>query len=227
METNNNAIEQLFTYLQSKATIKQKTYRNIKKAFEGLRAEAIKIVDELQAKIKTVDESVVVEYQDQGDFEFHVKFSGDMLVFMMHTNIITFDGEYHLLKSDYVKEKEYRKYFGHIMIYNFMADSLKYNRLDDPGYLVSRFLVNCEDHFLIEGVNPLNFLFPEIEANQVSAPMLRFFIEKAMIAAIENDLIAPAYPELRSVKLFEKINQNQQLGRGQKIGFQMSMSSED
>jgi len=226
METNNNAIDQLFSFLQTKSTVKQLTYRNVKKAFEGLRAEAIKIVDELRGKIENVDESVIVEYKDQGDFEFHVKFSGDLLVFMMHTNIITFDGEYHLLKSDYIKEKEIRKYFGHIMIYNFMADSLKYNRLEDPGYLVARFLVNCEDHFLIEGVNPLNFLFPSIEANHVSAPVLRFFIENAMIAAIENDLIAPPYPELRTIKLIEKINQNQELGRGQKIGFRLSMSSD-
>jgi hypothetical protein len=79
---------------------------------------------------------------------------------------------------------------------------------------------------MIEGVKPLNFLFPEIKANEVSAPMLRYFIEKAMIAAIDNDLIAPPYPKLKTISLFEKVNQNQELGRGQKIGFKLSMSSD-
>ncbi|HEX9650133.1 MAG TPA: hypothetical protein VGA21_06210 [Cyclobacteriaceae bacterium] len=223
---SNNAIDQLHNLLKIKAGVKQLSYRNVKQSFEMLRTEAISIVQELSESIRPDDTSIHVEYKDQGEFEFHVKFSGDLLIFMMHTNIITFDGEYHLLKSDYISEKENRKYFGHIMIYNFMADSLKYNRLEDPGYLVARMLVNCENHFMIEGVKPLNFLFPEIKANKVSAPMLRYFIEKAMIAAIDNDLIAPPYPKLKTISLFEKVNQNQELGRGQKIGFKLSMSSD-
>jgi hypothetical protein len=223
---SNNAIDQLHDLLKIKAGVKQLSYRNVKNSFEMLRTEAISIVHGLSKAIRKEDTSIYVEYKDQGEFEFHVKFSGDLLIFMMHTNIITFDGEYHLLKSDYIKEKENRKYFGHIMIYNFLADSLKYNRLQDPGYLVARMLVNCENHFMIEGVKPLNFLFPEVEANVVSAPILRFFIEKAMIAAIDNDLIAPHYPELKTISLFEKVNQSQELGRGQKIGFRLSMSSD-
>ena len=223
---SNNAIHQLHELLKVKAGIKQLSYRNVRKAFEILREEARRIVDELSQSIKKEDESILVEFEDQGEFEFHVKFSGDLLIFMMHTNIITFDGEYHLLKNDYIKEKENRKYFGHIMIYNFMADSIKYNRLEDPGYLVARILVNCENHFLIEGVRPLNFLFPEISGNIISAEMLRYFIEHAMMAAIDNDLIAPPYPELRTIRWIEKVNQNQELGRGQKIGFKLSMSSD-
>lgn len=223
---SNNAIDQLHQLLKVKAGVKQQSYRNVQAVFQMLKDEAKKIVTELAESINKEDESILVEYKDQGELEFQVKFSGDMLVFMMHTNVITFDGDYHLLKSDYVQEDEKRKYFGHIMIYNFMADSIKYNRLEDPGYLVARFLVNCENHFMIEGVKPLNFLFPEITANIVSPPMLRYFIENAMIAAINNDLIAPPYPKLRTIRLVEKINENKELGRGKKIGFKLSMSTD-
>lgn len=215
-------IEDLYDLLKTRAYVKQKTFRNVKNAFEIFKSESKKIVNDLKKKIMKVDESVVVEYMDVGDFEFHVKFSGDLLIFLMHTNIITFDRDYHLLKNDYVQEEEHRKYFGHIMIYNFMADSVKYNRLDDPGYLIARFLINSDNHFFIEGIKPLAFIFPEISGNIVSAPILKHFIEKAMVAAIEHDLVAPAYPQLRTISLYEKINQHIGLGRGQKIGFQIS-----
>ena len=213
---------QLYELLKSKAGTKQLTYRNVCQAFEHLKTESRAIVKELNKHITPLDKSIVIEFKEINEFEFHLKFSGDLLVFMMQSNIITFDPAHELMKSEYVNEKENRKYFGHIMLYNFLADSYKYNRLDDPGYLIARLLINCDNHFFIEGVKPLNFLFPDIGANLLAGPMINLFIEKAMVAALENDLVAPPYPKIKQVKLVQMINQNIELGRGHKIGFHMS-----
>jgi hypothetical protein len=40
--------------------------------------------------------------------------------------------------------------------------------------------------------------------------------------AIDNDLIAPPFPDLRAITLNQKLERTQELGAGQKIGFQMS-----
>ncbi len=44
--------------------------------------------DELNTKVRAFDPNVEVVFYDLGAFEFHLKFSGDTLVFMMHTNVI-------------------------------------------------------------------------------------------------------------------------------------------
>jgi len=225
MTKRKEQFETLFELLRSKAGTKQLTYRNVCQAFEQLKIESKVIVKELNKRITPLDKSIVIEFKEINEFEFHLKFSGDLLVFMMQSNIITFDPQHELMKNEYVKEKENRKYFGHIMLYNFLADSYKFNRLDDPGYLIARLLINCDNHFFVEGVKPLNFLFPDIGANLLAGPMINLFIEKAMIASLENDLVAPPYPKIKNVKLVQMINQNIELGRGHKIGFHMSYQS--
>jgi hypothetical protein len=40
--------------------------------------------------------------------------------------------------------------------------------------------------------------------------------------AIENDLTAPPFPQVKFITLYQKLEKTQELGAGQKIGFQMS-----
>ena len=46
-----------------------------------------------------------------------------------------------------------------INIYNFLADSFKYNRLNDVGYLVGRVFLNKDLHYFVEGKRQLGFLY--------------------------------------------------------------------
>jgi len=121
MPKNKEHFAQLFELLRSKAGAKQLTYRNVCQAFEHLKTESKVIVKELNKRINPLDKSIVIEFKEINEFEFHLKFSGDLLVFMMQSNIITFDPQHELMKNEYVKEKESRKYFGHIMLYNFFS----------------------------------------------------------------------------------------------------------
>jgi hypothetical protein len=43
----------------------------------------------------------------------------------MHTNIVTFEGTHPIMKEEYIMQNEVNRYFGQIVIYNFMADSFK------------------------------------------------------------------------------------------------------
>ena len=130
------------------------------------------------------------------------------------------------MQNDYMKENESRKFFGSILIYNFMADSIKYNRQEDNGYLIGRMLVNIDNHFYIEGVRQLDFLFTDIEQNIISMPWLKLFIEKLILTALDTDLVGIKYGDLNKLTNYTKINQSLQLGTGQKIGFQMTNNTE-
>ena len=118
--------------LESKSTAKQTAYKNICKAFKVLQAEAKCVVEELKRRAKPGDKDVTVEYNDVSDLEFDVKLAGDMLIFVMNTNVVTLEESHPIMKEDYINENEVNRYFGQVMIYNFMAESLKHHRNNDP-----------------------------------------------------------------------------------------------
>jgi len=214
-------LEVIFEGLKQKSTTKQIIYRNTKETFDQLRRVASAIVDQLSQKITEVDSSVIIEYRNINDFEFQIKFSGDLLIFVMHSNVITFPEENELMSSDYVEQDFRRRFFGHIMAYNFMADSIKYSRMTDPGYLLARLLVNVENHFYLEAVTQLDIPYNDMSKNIINEESLRLFIESTMVASVNNDLMAPDLDDIKRITVKQKM-ENQQVSRGQKLGFSFS-----
>ncbi|ALI97908.1 hypothetical protein [Rufibacter tibetensis] len=214
-------IETIFEGLRQKSTTKQAIFRNTKVIFEQLRNCSIALVENLKKRISEVDANVLIEYRNVNDFEFHIKFSGDLLIFVMHSNVITLPDDHELMKSRYVDEDFRRRFFGHIMAYNFMADSIKYNRLNDPGYLLGRVLINIENHFYLEGVKQLDLTYNDMAKNEINEEALRLFIESAMVASVNNDLVAPDVEEIRKITVKQKLEE-QQVSTPQKVGFSFS-----
>ncbi|QMU30337.1 hypothetical protein [Adhaeribacter radiodurans] len=217
-------LEAIFEGLKQKSTTKQTIYRNTQDVFERMRVAAADVVAFLSQKITEVDSNVIIEYRNINEFEFHIKFSGDLLIFVMHSNVITFPDDHELMTSNYVEEDFRRRFFGHIMAYNFMADSIKYNRMNDPGYLLARILINVENHFYLEGVSELDLEYTDMAKNVVDNKALRLFIESAMVASVNNDLMAPALDDIKKISVKQKM-ENQQVSRGQKLGFSFSYES--
>ena len=214
-------LNQIFDGLKQKSTAKQAIYRNTLAAFDCLRLVSQELVLELTRKLTPLDSSVVIEYRSINDMEFHIRFSGDLLVFVLHSNIVTFPDDYGPMPSKYVETDFRRRFFGHIMAYNFMADSIKYQRLNDPGYLVGRLLINIENHYYLEGVQQLELPNNDMIDNVITPEMMKLFVESAMIAAVNNDLIAPPLPEIQKISVKQKL-ENQQVSRGSKVGFSFS-----
>ena len=214
-------LDQIFDGLKQKSAAKQAIYRNTQAAFDCLRLVSQELVLELTRKLTPLDSSVLIEYRPINEMEFHIRFSGDLLVFIMHSNIVTFPDDYGPMPSKYVEADFRRRFFGHIMAYNFMADSIKYQRLNDPGYLVGRLLVNIDNHYFLEGVQQLELPDNDMSDNPVTPENMRLFVESAMIAAVNNDLIAPPLPEIQKISVKQKL-ENQQVSRGSKVGFSFS-----
>jgi hypothetical protein len=207
--------------LENKSTAKQAAYRHVCRAFQVLNSQARKITDELKSRVKPDDPDVTVSFSITGEHEFDVKLAGDMLIFVMNTNIVTFEDGHPILKEPYIIENDVNRYFGQIMIYNFMADSLKFNRMNDPGYLLARLMINHENRFFIEGEKDLatyNF----ISEKPVTDVDLTNLVNLALKMAIENDLVTPSFTHVKSITLNQKKDHALELGGAQKIGFRMS-----
>lgn len=222
MKHRQDPMDHIAKLLETKACVKQETYRNLQDIFRALMVEAEKVIGSVNKKIKKKDKDVTLAVTSISESEFHIKVAGDLLIFFMHTNIIMLDKKHSLNKSKYVVDNPMRKYLGQINVYNFMADSLKYNRVNDPGYLISRLFINFEKHFLIEGDGQLNYMFEDVSSQPITSTDISVFIQMVISQAIDSDLVASPFPAIRTITLNQKLEKSQALGGGYKIGFQMA-----
>jgi hypothetical protein len=221
-DTERDPLDHIKELLESKSTAKQVTYKFLLAAFQILAKESSRVVGELKLRVRPGDEDVTMSYEKLNEHEFHVKLAGDLLVFVLHTNIVTLMENHPVMQDPYIKKNEVNRYFGQIMIYNFMSDSLKFNRVNDPGYLLARLLINHEGRYVIEGDGQLSALANKISTEAITEIELNVVVKLALTLAIENDLMAPPFPDVRFITLYQKMEKTQELGAGQKIGFQMS-----
>src|SRR6187551_2527671 len=89
MVEQENHLDYLQRLLESKSTAKQITYKNLLVAFGLLMRESKQIAEALKEKVQSADEDVTVEFKSINEHEFHVKLAGDLLVFVLHTNVVT------------------------------------------------------------------------------------------------------------------------------------------
>jgi hypothetical protein len=214
-----------------KADSKQEIYQNTSKAFELIKNEiktTTKWINEYIVR-KNVDVNVNIHYRDHGKYETEMKFAGDTLFFIMHSNVFTFPPEHFIFKTDYVKQDPSRAFCGMIMIYNFLSDSIKYNRINDTGYLLGRIFINKEGHYFMQGKRQYSFLHRDFARLVFDHNAVRSIVEAAVTQAIEFDLFAPPIDTIQQISLIEKIQAtgNIAMKTGKRLGFDLDPQEHD
>jgi hypothetical protein len=213
--------EQIYELLQHKSGLKQAIYRNTLMRFEQLKELLQKIQVDLDGRMAIANPDVEIRFNDRSLFECELKFSGDTLVFNMHSNVFSFDHKHFIHQTPYVQHDPNRAFCGKIDIYNFLSDSYKYNRLNDVGHLIGRVFVNYENHFFVEGKKQLGFLFGDFANQELDEEKLCALVETSMLYALQFDLVTPPFEAVHEVSLAQKIFENGNAGiiTGKKLGF--------
>ena len=220
--------ELMFNLVKEKSVLKQDVFNNIVLNFKVLKQVLKEVCDDLSTRISKVDERVIIEYKETGEFEAKVRVAGDLLIFQMHTNVFKFDRENSLWKTVYLSENDNRGYCGIINIYNFLNDSFKYNRYNDLGYLVGRIFINHENHFMVEGKRQLGFLYNDFVNHILDKDKLKSIIQSAIIYCLDFDLLVPNYDIIKEVSVRE-INQridDSRIKTGKRLGFVFNSNSD-
>ena len=170
------------------------------------------------------DKKVRVVYSSDGNFEARLKFSGDTLLFHMHSNVFDFPVSHPIHKTKYIKEDSLRSFCGVINIYNFLSDSFKYNRFNDVGYLIARVFINIDKHFFVEGDKQLGFLFNDFVNQKINTEEIERIINEAMIYALNFDLQVPELNKVKAVSVHQilDINNNHKLRTSKRMGYKFS-----
>jgi hypothetical protein len=216
MEINRKTILNL---LESKAKLKQDVSQETQKVF-------LKLKNGIEKEILGIKPSIDVNRirlysEEKGDNELKVMIGSDALVFQMHTNVFKLQDEHEAWKGSYLKDEPNNGYFGIINIYNFLADSFKYNRLNDSGFLIGRIFINNESHILVEGSGQLGFLFKDPEKNTSEPDVLKHIIQCSFANALDFDLISPPFELIEEVSLGQilKISADIQVKTSKRMGF--------
>ena len=211
-----------------KSTAKQKVYQNTKKTFTILKKVLKKLEEDYLSVVKgKVPATVLPVFKERGPFEVEFKVGGDLLIFSMHSNVFEFDDKHPVWKTKYIDDDPMRSYCGTINIYNFLADSFKYNRSNDLGYLVARIFVNKDNHFFVEGKNQTEETVKDFAVDTISPGIVRQIVETAIQFSIEFDLLVPTYEQVKVAtvdQMRKKINHSKMI-TGKRLGF--SFSSDD
>lgn len=220
----------LFQTIVDKSTLKQNVFANTLQTLNLFKH----VVGNLTADYKnftsetSVNRNIAFESKDRGDFEIEVKFGGDILIFLMHTNIFEFPREHVVMRTAYIQQDKQRSYCGVINIYNFLADSFKYNRVNDVGYLIGRVFVNKDNHYFIEGKRELGFLYNDFGKHEMNLEAAEKIVEAAILYTINFDLLTPPYETVKMVTVSEMMNTFDTITvrTGKRLGFQFQQDIE-
>ena len=203
MNNKTPTTRELFKVLRTKGALKQEVFNKTFEAFNMFKHEADILAAQYMMKSLPKQVKVSVEYHDRGHFEFRLKFAGDVLIFMMHTNVFEFSRNHEVMRSSYIKDDKRRSYCGIIYIFNFLADSFRYNRLNDSGYLIGRIFVNRENHYFIEGKREVGLLYNNFDTISLNRTNVQGIIRAAMQYTINFDLLTPPFDSMKEVTVQE------------------------
>lgn len=215
--------QQIVNELKEKAFLKAHVYDQALEVFNQLKEVLSEMSNDLNEMMEDTPNNrrIRLEYRDRGKFEAELKFADDVLIFSMHTDIFQFDRDHSIWKNSYVKQDKFNSYCGVISVYNFLSDSLKYNRTEDLGYLVARLFLNREKSFFIEGKRQKRQKVSDFGKHRISKEEIIGFVESAMLYSLSFDLLVPPY-DLVKVASVEQINakiESSRMQTGKRMGY--------
>jgi len=210
--------------LKSKSVLKEKVYDNTSVAFMIIKDILKNLTKEVNTSLLGIDPRIRMEYTDRSNYDAQLRVAADMLLFSMHSNIFQFDREHPAWKTAYIQKNKFNAYSGVINIYNFLADSFRFSRLEDLGYLIARIFINHENQYFVEGKRQMGMLFTNYGNEEFNKESLQNIVYTAINYSLEFDLLVPPYDAIKiaSVGQAESKIQQTRLITGKRLGFQFN-----
>jgi len=221
--------EDILDGLRKKAAFKQEVYNTTLETFRLFKSVLTEMAEKYRQEYKNNPLQIPFEYRDKGEFEAELRFGGDILIFTMHTNIFEFSRDHEVMKTRYIHENPDRSYCGIIMIFNFLADSFKYNRMNDLGYMIGRVFINKENHYFVEGKREVGQLYNNFQSSVVTRETVHLILESAIRYTCNFDLLTPPYDAMKMITVadIQSTLDNMKMSTGKRLGFRFQGDHEE
>lgn len=214
--------------IEQKAVLKRDVFELAKKQFKVFKDILEEKVIDWKAGLEKIDPRLEVSYSDQGDYHAQLTIAGDVLLFNMHTNVFRFPEDHVHWKTGYLKADESRAYCASIRVYNFLADSFRFNRKGDVGYMVGRILLNRDNHFVVDGKRELSVHFNDFAGSEFDKANMDSVIDEMVKYCIGFDLLLPDLKSVQEIsyEAASELKDAIQLKTGKRLGFQFGAEEE-
>lgn len=221
--------DELFTGFRRKAVFKQEVYQKTLASFRIFKSVLAEMAEGYRQQFKSEVQPIPFEYRDKGEFEAELRFGGDILIFTMHTNVFEFSRDHEVMKTSYIHEDTSRSYCGIIMIFNFLADSFRYNRTNDLGYMIGRIFINNESHYFVEGKREVGQLYNNFQSSVITRESVRLILESAIRYTCNFDLLTPPFDAMKMITVGDIQNtlDNMKMTTGKRLGFRFQGDHEE
>jgi hypothetical protein len=211
-----------------KSTLKQEVYHKTLDVFNIFKKESEEFIRVNKNRVKKAPYPTLFEYSERSMFEFQLKFGSDILIFFMHSNVFEIPRDHVVMKSSYIRDDKSRSYCGIIHIFNFLADSFKYNRSNDIGYCIGRIFVNRENHYFTEGKREIGLLYNNFTGNILNQKAVRTILHSSILYTLNFDLLTPPYDNIKEVTLadMQTTLDAMSISTGKRLGFRFQADSE-
>lgn len=216
-----NPQNNILSKLVEKSSVKFQVYENTMSVFKEFKKSAKALHAQMKPEVNKINKNMSCSFREKGEFTAELKIASDLLLITMHTNVHEFSRDHAVMKTSYVKEDPSRSYCGVIYIYNFLADSFKYSRMNDVGYLVGRIFINKDKHFFVEGKRQLGFLYNNFVTDSIDSDKIKSILENAVLYCIDFDLLTPAFDLVKEISVAEIVQytSSMSLKTGKRLGF--------
>jgi len=214
--------DKILAAIVNKSMLKQRVFDNTFATFNLLKETLFEMASEMDDALEgKLDKRVRLEYRDRGKFETQLQVASDILIFQMHTDVFEFESGHVIWQNPYVKENRENSYCGMINIYNFLSDSLRFNRNADEGYLIGRLFINRERKFFVEGKRQKLIRADRFGEQEISREALVAILETAINYSINFDLLVPPFEISKRVTIdqFNTKMDNSKFITGKRIGY--------
>lgn len=221
--------EIILDLLTEKYSVKKTAFDNAQKVFEKIKKECQRIASEYNKELTTKGNEPLIQFKDKGIYDAEFQMADDLLLFSLHSNVFNFDKSHNIWKSSYLHADPNTSFCGIINIYNFLTDSLKFNRQNDTGYLVARLYVNKDNHYFVEGKRQLGFLYNDFINAVIDDECIRNIIESTILFTLDFDLLVPDYNSVNTITVAQ-MNENLNSSKTQtakRLGFKFSVDNNE
>ncbi len=212
--------------LNAKSQLKIDTYTQTEKAFQLLKHEA-ETFPHVFAQIG--NENIVVSFESKQAQCFQLRYGSDVLFCMLHSNVFEFSREHEVMKTPYIREKKERSFCGLISIYNFLTDSVIYDRYNDLGYLIGRIFVNSEGHCYIDGKREIGQFYNNFSSTIFDETIAQTIFQAALQYTINFDLLVPPYEMVKEITVHDMVEMNNQhitIKTAKRLGFRFQADTD-
>lgn len=210
--------------LVQKSIVKQEAFVTTLESFITLKKVIKYLMENYAKQLKDATQNIPLDFSENGVFEAKMQVAGDMIIFNMHSNVFTFDPKHWIWNHEYVKQNELNGFCGVINVYNFLADSFKYSRLNDYGFIIARIFINREGYYFVEGNANFGSFNDNFSKEKIDMAKMREIIQSLIQYSMEVDLVAPPFDTIQVVtvnQMEDKMNMSK-IETGKPLGFHPS-----